>query len=55
MAFQLQLFSYNFWPGSCKVNPLLTNLGYNNNATQNQNELQPIARNLLGINYFCKY
>ena len=39
----------NFKPGPCKVNPLLKNLGYNNNSTQNQNVLQLNTRNLLGI------
>ena len=27
----------NVQPGACNVNPLLKNLGYNNNLTQNQN------------------
>ena len=36
-------------PGACNVNPLLRNLGYNNNSTQNQNVVQPTVRNLLGI------
>ena len=39
----------NFKPGSCKGNPLLGNVGYNNNSTQNQNLFQPTARDLLGI------
>ena len=39
----------NFQSGACNVNPLLRILGYNNNSTQNQNALQPTARNLLGI------
>ena len=41
----------NFEPGVCKVNPLLRNLWYNINSTQNQNLFQPNARNLLGISY----
>ena len=39
----------NFEPMACNVNPLLRNLGYNNNSTQNQNVFQTTATNLLGI------
>ena len=39
----------NFYPGACKVNPLLRNEGYNNNSTENQNLFKPTARDLLGI------
>ena len=31
-----------------KGSPLLRNLGYNSNSSQNQNMFQPTARNLLG-------
>ena len=40
----------NFQHGASNVNPLLTNLEYNNNSTQNQNLFQTTARNLLGTN-----
>ena len=46
---QIENYFGNFWPGSCKVNPLLRNMESNNNSTQNQNEFQPSARNVLGI------
>ena len=39
----------NFYSGACKVDPLLRNVGYNNNSTQNQNVFQPTARDLSGI------
>ena len=38
-----------FLPGACNVNPLLRNLGYNNNSAQNQNVFQTATWNLLGI------
>ena len=46
---QIENYFGNFWPGSRKVNSLLRNVESNNNSTQNQNEFQPSARNLLGI------
>ena len=33
----------------CKVNPLLRNLGYNTNSTQNQTAIQTTVRNLSSI------
>ena len=38
-----------FQPGACNVNPLLRNLGYDNNLAPNQNVFQTTARNVLGI------
>ena len=39
----------NFQPGTCNVYPLLINLEYNNNLTQNNNAFQINARNLFCI------
>ena len=38
-----------FQPEACKFNPLLRNLEYNNNSTQNQDVFQLTTRNLFSI------
>ena len=43
------IFDNNFQPGTCNVYPLLINLEYNNNLTQNNNVFQINARNLFCI------
>ena len=44
----------NVQPGACNVNPLLKNLGYNKNLTQNQKDISNYYKKFIG-NYFYKY